>query len=152
MEKQPSVVEFSLARIGTEQFAIIEEAFKEGAPVALNTNLRFGIDRSNRVVAVFSQFQFEQERIPFLKVELAVQFAVAEASWQLLLRDEVTTVIPKGFLAHLAMIAVGTARGVLHAKTEGTRFNKFVLPTINVADMVTEDGVFVESAHTQTEK
>jgi hypothetical protein len=152
MEKQQSVVEFSLARIGTEQFAIIEEAFKEGTPVGLNTNLRFGIDRSNRVVAVFSQFQFEQERIPFLKIELSAQFVVAEASWQPFLRDEVTTVIPKGFLAHLAMIAVGTARGLLHAKTEGTRFNEFIVPTINVAEMVKEDGVFVETAHTQTEK
>jgi hypothetical protein len=152
MEKQQSVVEFSLARIGTEQFAIIEEAFKEGTPVSLNTNLRFGIDRSNRVVAVFSQFQFEQERIPFLKIELSAQFVVAEASWQPFLRDEVTTVIPKGFLAHLAMVAVGTARGALHAKTEGTRFNEFIVPTINVAEMVKEDGVFVETAHTQTEK
>ncbi|MFN7373010.1 MAG: hypothetical protein ACK5SK_12055 [Cyclobacteriaceae bacterium] len=144
MENVVNTIEFALARINTEQFAIIEEGFREGTPVALNTNLRYGIDRANRVVAVYSLFQFEQERIPFLKVELLMQFAIAEKSWQPFLRDEVTTIIPKGFLAHLAMITVGTARGVLHAKTEGTRFNEFVLPTINVAEMVKEDGVFVE--------
>ena len=146
MEKPSSIVEFALSRINTEQFAIIDKAFREGAPVEVNTNLRFGVDRANRVVAVYSQFQYEQEHIPFLKVELVIQFVIAETSWQPFLRDEVTTIIPKGFLVHLAMIAVGTARGVLHSKTEGTRFNEFFLPTINVAEMVKEDGVFVESS------
>jgi hypothetical protein len=50
--------------------------------------------------------------------------------------------IPKGFLAHLAMISVGTARGILHCKTENTIFNNFVLPLVNVASMIPEDEQF----------
>lgn len=53
-----------------------------------------------------------------------------------------TLVIPKGFLRHLAMLTVGTSRGILHAKTEGTCFNKYVLPTINVTLIIKEDATF----------
>jgi hypothetical protein len=42
------------------------------------------------------------------------------------------------------MITVGTARGVLHAKTEGTTLNKFFIPTVNVVEMVTDDGAFLK--------
>ncbi len=37
------------------------------------------------------------------------------------------------------MLCVGTARGILHAKTEGTAFNDFILPAINVEELVEED-------------
>ena len=46
---------------------------------------------------------------------------------------------PKGFMAHLAVITVGTTRGVLHAKTENSKFNKYFLPTINVNELVKND-------------
>ncbi len=51
-------------------------------------------------------------------------------------------VVSKGFLAHLAMITTGTARGVLFAKTEATQFSKFIIPTLNVAEMIKEDASF----------
>ncbi len=144
MEAKGDSIQFSIVRVSTEQFAIVEEAFKEGEPINLGTNIRFAVDRSNRVVAVFCQFKFEQKGIPFLKVEVSNHFLIAPGSWKAFLRDDVTTVIPKGFLVHLGMITVGTARGVLHTKTEGTRFNEFILPTINVVDIVKEDVLFKE--------
>lgn len=149
MDNRKDVVQFSISRVSTEQFAVIEEAFQEGTNINLNTNIRFAIDRVNRIVAVFCQFKFEQKNIPFIKIEVSNHFTVAPDSWKSFLKDDITTVIPKGFLTHLGMITVGTARGVLHTKTEGTRFNEFILPTVNVVDMIKEDGVFKfkESVH-----
>jgi hypothetical protein len=51
-------------------------------------------------------------------------------------------IVPKGFLAHLAMITTGTSRGVLFAKTEATPFSKFIIPTLNVSEMIYEDAIF----------
>jgi hypothetical protein len=145
MEGKKDIVEFSIAKVITEQFAIIEKTFVEAEEINLNTNLRFGIDRDQRLVAAFTLFKFEQKEIPFLIVEVSCQFLIAQESWAVFLTDDVTTKIPKGFMTHLGMITVGTARGVLHTKTEGTRFNDFVLPTINVMDMVTTDVTFLET-------
>jgi len=46
-------------------------------------------------------------------------------------------------MTHLSVMTVGTARVVLHTKTEGTFFNRFLLPTINVPELVTDDIQFV---------
>ncbi|MFM7857585.1 MAG: hypothetical protein ACKO96_38100 [Flammeovirgaceae bacterium] len=144
--KSGKVVQFSIARVLTDQFALIEKAFSESESINLNTNLRFAIDRDQRLVVVSTLFKFEQKDIPFLIVEVSCQFLISSESWSAFLKDETTTVIPKDFMTHLGMITVGTARGVLHTKTEGTKFNEFVLPTINVNDMVREDVVFNETA------
>ncbi|MPN63841.1 hypothetical protein SDC9_211608 [bioreactor metagenome] len=50
--------------------------------------------------------------------------------------------VPKNFMQHLAVITIGTARGILHAKTENTPFNQYVLPTINVSEMIKDDVTF----------
>lgn len=41
-----------------------------------------------------------------------------------------------------------TARGILHAKTEGTKFNICLLPLINVERMIAED-VIIETKETE---
>ena len=51
-------------------------------------------------------------------------------------------IIPRNFLLHLGVITIGTARGILHSKTEGTKFNKFILPSINLTTMINEDMEF----------
>jgi hypothetical protein len=145
MESRKDIVEFSIARVTTEQFAIIEKSFADTEAINLNTNLRFALDRNQRIVAVFALFKFEQKGIPFLLVEVSCQFLIVPESWTNFIKDDITTIIPKGFMTHLGMITVGTARGVLHTKTEGTRFNDFVLPTINVVDMIKEDVSFIEA-------
>ena len=40
------------------------------------------------------------------------------------------------------MITIGTTRGVLFAKTESTPFSKYIIPTINVAEMIENDATF----------
>jgi len=37
------------------------------------------------------------------------------------------------------MHTVGTARGVLHSKTESTPFNGLIIPPINVEQIIQED-------------
>ncbi len=146
METRNEVVNFSIAKVTTEQFAVIEKSFDEKQTIHLSTDLRYAIDRSQRIVMVYTLFKFEQKNTPFLLVEVSCQFLIASESWKSFIKDKVTTEIPKGFMIHLGMITVGTARGVLHTKTEGSKFNDFVLPTIDVMKLVTKDAVFTEAS------
>lgn len=43
----------------------------------------------------------------------------------------------------MAVLAVGTTRGILHTNTENTPFNQFLIPAINVAQLVKEDFKFL---------
>jgi hypothetical protein len=143
METPNKSIGFSLKRVSTEQFAIIEDGFNEKGKIRLNTSFRFAADDVQKYVAVFTSFVFDSDSKPFLIIEASCHFSISDSAWADMLNSETNSlVVPKGFLCHMAMLTVGTSRGILHAKTEGTCFNKYVLPTINVTDIIKEDAAF----------
>ena len=143
MSQKDTKIGFSLLKISTEQFAIIEEAYNEKGNLLVSTSLRYGADEENKIIAVFSLFSFESNKKPFLIIEASCQFKITNDAWANMLgQDSNTLKVPQGFLSHLAVLTIGTTRGILHAKTEGSCYNKYVLPTINVTEIIKEDAIF----------
>jgi hypothetical protein len=143
METHVKSIGFSLKKVVTEQFAIIEEGFNNKGKIRLGTSFRFAADDTQKYIAVFASFTFDSENKPFLIIEASCHFSIKETAWIEMLNSEINTlIVPKGFLCHLVMLTVGTSRGILHSKTEGTCFNKYVLPTINVTEIIKEDATF----------
>ncbi|MBA4408325.1 MAG: hypothetical protein Q8S54_14210 [Bacteroidota bacterium] len=138
MESNNQNVRFSLAKISTDQFAIIPASFKIGEIVNLKTSLQFGSNKESKLISVKASFQFEQQLIPFLIIEASCFFNIEPNDWNTFVQ-EAEIVVPKSIITHLTVLTVGTVRGILHAKTEGTNFNGFVIPTINVTELVTGD-------------
>lgn len=143
MKQDNSQVGFTLLGIKTEQFAIMEDIFNPKKEVGLTTELQFKLDQTNKQIGVFMGFEFMQSRKGFLKIVVSCHFKISEDSWETFLHTgENKLIVPKGFLAHLAMLTTGTSRGVLFAKTESTSFSKYIIPAINVAAMIPDDAVF----------
>lgn len=141
--KKENKIGFSLIKIQTEQFAFFEEIFDEKLIVNLNTQIEFKLNFENKIVGSFIGFTFEQQERPFLKIEVSCHFAIENNSLTSFLdTTKLKISIPKDFLAHLAMITVGTTRGILFAKTEGTSLNKFIIPTLNVSEMIEGNAEF----------
>jgi hypothetical protein len=141
MKKENTQVGFALKGIKTEQFAIFEENYSPKKETSLGTELQFKLDQNNKQIAVFLGFEFLQGKKVFLKIQVSCHFKIEESSWNSLIQEN-KLIVPKGFLAHLAMITTGTSRGVLFAKTEATPFSTFIVPTLNVAEMIKEDVLF----------
>lgn len=142
MKKQSTspAVGFRMMGIQTKQFAIVESAWKEGDKVNLKTNIRFGADTANCSVTVTTKFELVQRNKTFLIVEVACVFAIEPEAWtNMCIGNNKECILPHGFALHLAVLTVGTARGVLHAKTEGTLFNRFLLPTVNLTEIIEGD-------------
>lgn len=147
MKKGNTKVGFALQGIKTEQFAIFEENFAPKKETGLGAQLQFKIDHINKQIGVFLEFEFKQGKKIFLKIQVSCHFKIEETSWDdFIQKKESKLVVPKDFLAHMAMISIGTTRGVLFAKTESTPFSKFIIPTLNVLDMISEDASFDLSA------
>lgn len=133
---------FKLSKINTDQYAIIEDAYDdENDEFRLGINLGFGVDSENTAILSSVKIKFEQNNTPFLIIEVSCEFDIISEFWKEFDNKEIIK-IPKDFMAHLAMITVGTTRGILHSKTDNTKFNEFILPTLNVSEMITEDGEF----------
>jgi len=143
MENKKTEVGFILEGIKTEQFALIDKNHTDNIDSELATELQFMLDHINHKVGVFLDFQFKQKNNVFIKLIISCHFGIDNKSWTSFIDTENNRVIiPKGFLAHLAMITTGTSRGILFAKTEGTVFSKYMIPTLNVQEMIPEDGIF----------
>ena len=140
MEKEKNKIDFSLLGIKTEQFALEEENYSSKGKTGLSTSLQFKFEPSDKQIGVFSTFKFLQSKKIFIKIEVSCHFKLGDGSWNAFVQlEESKLVIPKDFLTHLAMITVGTTRGVLFSKTEGTIFSKHIIPTVNVVDQIKED-------------
>jgi hypothetical protein len=136
-------VTFNLKGISTDEFATIKECYKEEENVQIETGYGFEIDPVHYTVAVQFSILFKCKDSPFIVLKLTCSFDVDKESFDALLDNKSGKyVIPKGFLTHLTVLTVGTARGVLHAKLEKTGFEKYMLPTLNVSDLIKEDLIF----------
>jgi hypothetical protein len=142
MKNHPKIG-FKLQNIKTEQFAILEENYKQEKPIDLTTSIAFKINPEKMQIGVFAKFEFSQTKSIFLKIELSCHFELKKQSWDKLKKEENTKLeVPKDFLAHLLIITVGTTRGVLFAKTENTPYHQFIIPSLDINEMVDKDAVF----------
>ncbi|MXV38312.1 hypothetical protein GO491_06420 [Flavobacteriaceae bacterium Ap0902] len=137
MTKEESIG-FELVGISTEEFAILAESTAVDDAYELKTGISFKIDDRKHQIGCFVSFMIEKDLEKLLKLKVGCHFIIKLENWNSFINDN-DMIIPKGFASHLAMLTVGTARGVYHSKTEHTAFNNFVIPTINVSKFFDSD-------------
>jgi hypothetical protein len=133
-----SILTFQIARIENRQFACFPEDYIVGENVDIHAQFGFDVDEQTQTVCCFSKFMFEQQRNKLLVAEVLTYFLIHPDSFEEIAHDGEFQ-IPVDHLRHFATIAVGTARGILWAKTEGTCLNQIVLPPINLVEAITDD-------------
>ena len=140
--KNSENIEFALVGISTEEFAKFEENFKENFEINHNFNFRVGFNVSDKEKLVEWNFEIQasvEEKI-VLKGKFNFTFKISNSSWDNLQeKDEV--IMPKSILAHFAMLAVGSIRGILFEKLSkaDSPLSKYILPLLNVSDVIKED-------------
>lgn len=133
------MIQFMMNHIIVDQFAILsEESLLSTDKAQLNSQIGFKMDFNNHLIATTMCFKFEKNDELFMILEVTCHFAIEPNDWKMLISEN-SIIFPKDFLAHLGMHTIGTARGILHCKTEGTTFNTCILPPINVVQMIPED-------------
>lgn len=131
------MVGFRMNKIRVDQFAILTENIPS-EDLSLGFTISFGVAPSMHEVCTTVRFDISHEDSPLLVLELSCFFEIREEDWIKFKQDN-KIIIPKELLAHFGVHTIGTARGILHCKTEGTQFNTFILPPINVSERITED-------------
>lgn len=132
---------FALIGLKTLSFAIIEKAYKKTGETNLISQLGFGVDVDDHTLTCNAKFSFEKKKDqPFLILEVQGFFEIDKNDFlNKIVREDKTFLITRNLATHFAVLTVGSARGVLHAKTEGSLYNQYLLPTIDVKHMIQED-------------
>ena len=139
--KTENTIGFIIHKIETKQFAILSEELDE-SELTITSGVAFGIDEDNRIIRAMFKYEFISKDKVILILEVYVDFQIEEKCFGKQIKIKDSLVIPKDFAAHLAMIAVGTARGILHEKTNGTKLNEFLMPPIDLTASIDEDIAF----------
>jgi hypothetical protein len=128
---------FQMNQIAVNQFAILAPEPPAG-DISVELSVQFKTDIVNKGIAVVFGIRFSHNDALLLLLEIQCEFKIKPEDWDGLILDG-EVVIPVYFLRHIALHTVGTARGVLFCKTEGTPFNKFILPPVNLESMINQD-------------
>lgn len=131
-------IQFQLIKIDSPQFAVINDS-KFTNPLQVNFEVNFAIDNNITSIKNTLKVVYSNSTAPVMQLVVECIYAVTPDSWSEMKKDDGTIVVPVGFLQHLSTITVGTTRGILHEKTIGTSLNKYVMPLVNVGEIVKDD-------------
>lgn len=136
-------LQFSIKSISTDEFATIKNCYSEQEQVGIETGYGYAVNPEEHALFVNFSLMFKCKENPFIILKVSCGFEIEQSDFQKLEdRENKKITVPKGFLTHLTVLTIGTARGILHAKLEKSGFEQFILPTLNIADMIKEDMEF----------
>ena len=131
------MVRFRMTGVVIDQFAILADEYENVKEWQVDVDLTTSFSFDPLESAIKMKFLFRCQETKILVLELTCRFRIDGAD-EFEIKDG-KMIVPSGFVAHLAMHTVGTARGVLVCKTEGTPYSQYILPPINVTEMITKD-------------
>lgn len=135
-------VVFRILDIETLQFSYNDEIiYEELNGSEFIANIALAIDFEDRVI--FNKFSFELEKIKksLIKIEVQLVFSFEKKSWESFIKLEELQ-IPKQIAEHLSALNVSSTRGILKEKLLKTNLSEFILPLINVREIIEEDPIF----------
>ena len=131
-------ISYRLIKIEIKQFALFPEAFNSEEKITVDAELDFAPTADRMDIRSIMTLRYKQQERLLVVLELACFFNISPESWDAMKKDG-HWIVPVDFLRYMGTIIVGAARGVLHAKTESTVLNAYILPPINVMELVDED-------------
>lgn len=129
-------IPYKIARIETRQFAFFPDLLKNTEGAGVSSTFDFSMSADLSTSRCHSTFHYLQGDNTLLILEMNTYFLIAPEGIEEIKKNGS---VPVDFLRYMGTIAVGTARGIVHAKTEGTVLNAIVLPPINLVEAIKED-------------
>lgn len=128
-------IPYRIVQIVTSKFEQHPDLLEIGSDIQIGSGYNFAINPIEHRIRCESEYLFTQAANSLLNLKLVCTFEVEEPAFEALITDKVITV-PVEFLRYMATICVGTARGDIHARTEGSILSNYVLPPINLVEII----------------
>lgn len=136
--KKPNAeIPFRLKGISTTRFSIAQALDEKGTKAKLEFSPGFLSNPETRTVGAAFGLRLMRGQEELVFVEVVCHFELSEPYWNGLQENDGAKELPLPVALHLATLAAGTARGVFHAKTENTPFQRYFLGTVNLTRIIT---------------
>lgn len=126
---------FKMVRIAVEQFAILAKNLPE-ENISVTTELAFEYSSEANIIACIATFDYFTPDQPILKLSCKCEFKIHPEDWNKIKVENDEIDIPRFLMEIFAVHTIGTSRGILFCKTEGTPFNVLMIPPVNVVELM----------------
>ena len=131
-------IPYRIVKIENNQFALFPDKYVNGQEVKIDVSFNFAYSKDLDMIRCVAMIHYSQSSNNLVILENTTYFSIAPEGIHDIKKEGR---IPVDFLRYMATISVGTARGIIHAKTEGTVLNSVVLPPINLVEIIKDDMV-----------
>ena len=129
-------IPYRISKIETSQFAIFPKLFVNGQNVRISTSANFALKTDLSEIRNSLMIEYYQGTQLLLVLQINCYFEIAPEGIDSIKEERR---IPVSFLRYMATISTGAARGIIHAKTEGSVLNSIILSPINLVELLKED-------------
>ncbi|MFT7381133.1 MAG: hypothetical protein ACI9Z3_001015 [Roseivirga sp.] len=136
---------FVLSRIKTIHFELNDSVYNDAEDVKFETGISVKASDKEHLISIFFMVRFKCEIEPFIQLEVQCEFEIEPKTFESFRSAKDILTIPSAFARHLAVVTVGTTRGILFEKLNKTSFKSFLLPSINLMKFIKEDVVLKEN-------
>lgn len=136
-----NVLKYRIEKIDVKNFEV--EISDKPEKLQLSTSFEFNVNLEGHLILCKSTYSYKAGEKILMKIELDCYFKVEEECFNSLIKDGILT-INQEMLQYMASIAVGTARGEIHARCQlaGSKLQNVVLPPINLTKIITSPSEF----------
>lgn len=140
MTKKNKVYPFKIKGIQAPEFITFTDVYQDGADISMNTEYALGSSIQNHSLGVKFSVDFRIKNKPFIALVVICDYEIDEKTFLgFYSKASDKYVVPKELYTHLSVLTIGTARGILHEKLSKTKFAQFILPSLNISNLISED-------------
>lgn len=132
------MIRFKMQNIKVNQFAILVDSKPEES-IKWTINFEINFSKEKGLLSMTLKTDILTEKSILIEtLQITCTFAIHQDDYRQMCQGDNIT-LPAFLLTHMAVHVVGTARGILFCKNEGTPLADFIMPQINVAEIFKED-------------
>ena len=120
-----------------------DENLDKNIEINVSTEFSYAVNIPAHRVRCISKYIYTQEEKEVLSCDLTCTFEVKEEAFNSFIKDDKLT-LDVDWLIYMATIAVGAARGEIHARAEieKSELSEIILPPINLVEIIKESVIF----------
>ncbi len=136
-----SVLDYKIDKIITKSFQLKKTDRIDNLRFSLSFQFKVSIEDS--AICCISEYEFSNEKEQVMELSMECYFKILHNGLDSLIHDNVLTIETEP-LQYLATIAVGAARGEIHARCDmaDSILKEIVLPPVNLTTIITTPSKF----------
>jgi hypothetical protein len=134
IEMKFSKIQETVFYINTEELNIIESFNPDILNIEFGFKVDFQIEVDTLVIHLMVKFQYDSQNIKLLELITANTFQIKDLKEYVKVSDNAFQ-DNIGFMPTLIGLSIGTIRGILHTRTQGTKLAEHPLPIVNPTEL-----------------